>query len=111
MKNKYQSNFYYKLNSKNFLLLVSLKQQYKNYSIIIKNKYQNLYFWINDILPLLKNPIYNLSTKCYWILNNIQDFPKCKQCGKKIGILCEIGRSKKRTFAHVRQRFRKCRYD
>lgn len=37
----------------------------------------DLYCWINDVLPKLRDPIYNMKTKIYWILNGIQDFPFC----------------------------------
>jgi len=32
--------------------------------------------------PLLQNSYYKLSTKCFWILHELKDFPKCKTCGK-----------------------------
>lgn len=92
MKNNiYQNNFYYNLDSKNFLLLLSLIQKHKiRYSTLIKNKYPELFQWINNCLPLLSNSVYSLPTKCYWILNNIKEFTKCKHCGKNIGILKNI---------------------
>lgn len=40
--------------------------------------------WINEQTPLLQNKKYRWSTKCYWILNNLTDFPKCDTCGKSI---------------------------
>jgi hypothetical protein len=43
--------------------------------------------WIHDNTPEpLRNWNYKLSTIIYWILNDIDDFPKCKSCGKPIGI-------------------------
>lgn len=32
--------------------------------------------------PLLNDKKYLLSTKCYWVLNDLIDFPKCKTCGR-----------------------------
>lgn len=29
---------------------------------------------------------FSISTKCNWILHGIVDFPKCIECGKKLGI-------------------------
>lgn len=51
---------------------------------IRKNKQLNN--WINDIVPALSNPFYDLSTKIYWIIFNITDFPVCdhEKCNNKI---------------------------
>lgn len=38
--------------------------------------------WINDQTPLLQDPYYKWSTKVYWILHGIKDFPKCKHYDK-----------------------------
>lgn len=37
----------------------------------------DIYCWINDVLPKLRDPIYSMKTKIYWILHGIQDFPAC----------------------------------
>lgn len=34
--------------------------------------------------PKLNDPFYNISTKVYWVLNDLSDFPKCQYCGKQI---------------------------
>ena len=34
--------------------------------------------WISLNTPLLSDKKYTLPTKVYWILNNLKDFPKCK---------------------------------
>ena len=38
--------------------------------------------YIEDNTPLLSNEYYVISTKVYWIINNITDFPRCKICNK-----------------------------
>lgn len=52
-------------------------------------KQEDLLAWINEIVPSqLKDDEdfkYSTSTKCFWILNDLHDFPKCKQCGKNEG--------------------------
>ena len=46
------------------------------------------YIWIkNQILnltPQLSSDYYKISTRIYWILNDIKQFPLCKTCGKPI---------------------------
>lgn len=52
--------------------------------IITSKKQKDLLDFINYMTPLLQNNNYLLSTKCFWILNNIKDFPKCIYCGNPI---------------------------
>ena len=40
--------------------------------------------YIEECTPMLSNEEYILSTKVFWVLNKLQDFPKCKICGRKI---------------------------
>ena len=43
--------------------------------------------WIYDNIPdRLKTGSYNLSTILYWIVNDIEDFPRCKICGNKLRV-------------------------
>lgn len=56
------------------------KQRYKKYNP--EKDRRPLLAWINTSLPKLQGSKYNLSTKCYWILNGLTDFPKCAYCGK-----------------------------
>ena len=39
--------------------------------------YKDLYDWICIMLPLLNDSYYRISTKCFWILNGLVDFPTC----------------------------------
>lgn len=48
-----------------------------------KNREQ-LASWIIEKLPLLSDPKYTITTKCYWILNNLTNFPECVICGDPI---------------------------
>ena len=43
--------------------------------------YKKLYDWINSSLPLLSDSFYRISTKCFWILNGLTDFPQCHYKG------------------------------
>lgn len=45
---------------------------------------QHILKYIEDHTPLLDSPEFLISTKVYWILNNITEFPKCVVCGKEI---------------------------
>ena len=52
--------------------------------------------WITDKTPLLKDDFYIISTKCYWILNGLTEFPKCPYCRKddkfkKVNVKISIG--------------------
>ena len=54
--------------------------------ILLKNPnyappYKYLLDWINSVIPRLIDQKYRLSTKCYWILNGLTDFPKCACSG------------------------------
>ena len=40
--------------------------------------------YIEKCTPLLNDEKFLISTKVYWVLNKIQDFPKCKICGNKL---------------------------
>ena len=50
-----------------------------------KNNKEILNFIIN-MTPLLTDSCYKLSTKLYWVLNDLTDFPQCPICGKKYGM-------------------------
>ena len=45
-------------------------------------KYANLKQWIKACTPKLSDNKYKDSTRIFWILNGLQDFPKCKVCGQ-----------------------------
>ena len=76
-----ESNVYYKNNPELFLQLKDIVENHqKGYGIKIKaNKI--LTQWINTILPHLSSTFYSNATRCYWIFNNITDFPVCAECG------------------------------
>lgn len=40
--------------------------------------------WIISKTPLLNDKGFTFSTRVYWVLNGITDFPKCVTCGKYI---------------------------
>lgn len=72
--------------------LDQLKQLVQNYpfsyfSLLARNEHlQDLAKWINQQTPFLQDKFYKWSTKIYWILNGIKDFPKCQNpnCGKPL---------------------------
>lgn len=82
----FEDNAFYQNNNRFFILLHNIIQSNpKAYSNIISHSYPELKKWIDNQLPLLSSNAYTLSTKCYWILNNMIDFPICPTCGKNNG--------------------------
>ena len=56
-----------------------------NYARMLKTeKYKKYYDYIILNTPMLNDKKYKMSTKVYWILNDITDFPKCYVCGTPI---------------------------
>ena len=46
--------------------------------------YKHLNDWINEVTSFkLSDPFYSTPTKCYWILHDLHDFPKCVVCGNQ----------------------------
>lgn len=51
------------------------------YFATIKTKeFKKLYDEVIAFTPLLNDKKYSITTKCYWYINNITNFPKCKCC-------------------------------
>ena len=82
------NNQYYKNNPKFFDKLIELcqKDKIKQIHQYLKFTYKDLLLWIDHCVPQLANQNYQLSTKINWILNNRNEFPKCKNknCKKPI---------------------------
>ena len=83
------SNIYYQRSPQNFLMLSDIINKHpKTYGGLLKGKQCTLLMaWIDEQLPLLKDDVYKASTKCYWILNGLTDFPLCQTCGLKDGYI------------------------
>jgi hypothetical protein len=52
------------------------------FSVIKTKDFKQLYDEVINFTPLLNDSKYSITTKCYWYINNITDFPKCKYCKK-----------------------------
>lgn len=90
--NNLEYNQYYKNNQKLYLELKSLiEQNPRSYvaklnGIMNQNgrqknlQYYHLTKWINSSLPILSDPVYKMSTKCYWIIYGLTNFPVCQLC-------------------------------
>lgn len=52
------------------------------FQILKKKDFKKLYDEVVRFTPLLNDKKYSITTKCYWYINNIIDFPKCKHCEK-----------------------------
>ncbi len=64
-----------------------VQTQKSNYAMYLTRPKFGLKFlldWIIEKTPLLKDPIYELKTKIYWILSGITQFPKCEICGDEL---------------------------
>lgn len=56
-----------------------------NYAGILTSKAKKyLKDYIDFKTPLLNDEYYSMATRCFWILNSLEDFPRCKTCGKPI---------------------------
>lgn len=77
----YNNNFYYLNDNKKFLKIIDLIQTKRYFSKAIQND-NELMNWINSITSKIKD--FKLQYKLLWILNDIRDFPKCEQCGKRL---------------------------
>lgn len=61
--------------------------QKSNYVMYLTDEKFGLKFlldWIFAQTLLLDSPAYELKTRIYWTLNNIQDFPLCEVCNGKM---------------------------
>lgn len=62
-----------------------IKSYPDNYSRMITAKTRRyLKDFIEYKTPLLNDSFYKMSTKCYWIIHDLTEFPICKVCGKKL---------------------------
>lgn len=79
------NNKYYKENPEYFneLKYMCLSNPL-GYSSLLRHSKKYLKDWIDESTPLLNDKFYKTRTKIYWILTGLEDFPRCKTCGKKI---------------------------
>ena len=42
--------------------------------------------------PLLSDRGFKISTKCFWVLNGLKDFPKCQECGNPLKYNVKVNR-------------------
>ena len=81
------------MNIKRDQKIIQLKQEVQKF----KEKYGNRFAWaislkrnkyivdaLDEIFPQLKDGDYTIQTKLYWLLYDMNDFPKCVVCGKPI---------------------------
>lgn len=54
--------------------------------ILLREENSDLLKWIEKKTPLLSDSYYKLSTKVYWVLNGITEFPRCEnpECNKEM---------------------------
>lgn len=74
-----------------------IEENPNNYpTVILAKSRRYLRDYIEFKTPLLADPKFRMPTKCYWVLNDLTDFPKCKTCGKPItsNIKITLGYSK-----------------
>lgn len=57
------------------------KYGYSKVTQYLKNSHPDIYKYINDLYPQLADPKYKFVQKIYWLVNNLEDYPKCPICG------------------------------
>ena len=63
-------------------LVLDIRKKYlKNWSAILKRRYNDIYEWLLHRHPLLDDS-YSLVTKLYWLMHKLVFFQKCPVCGK-----------------------------
>jgi len=81
------ANPYYWNRPDYFMTLLSVIKSYRNsYANVLTHRMPEITEWIDEILPMLKDRTYKLSTKLFWIMSGMTSFNKCPACGKEIGI-------------------------
>lgn len=99
-----------KQDKENLELILKIRNENKfNWTTILKRSKDKKYLldWINEKTPLLAYKKYNLSTKLYWIVNNLTDFPSCSYSENGI---CPLGNEvkQKRNIDNFEIGFRAC---
>ena len=56
---------------------ILVKKSPKGYHVVFR-KYPFIKNYLRFIFPQLDNEFFNNGTRTYWLLNDIKDFPKCK---------------------------------
>lgn len=59
----------------------------RSYPIILKSsRFKHLLAWIAEQTPLLDRPFFKLSTRIFWILHDMKEFPTCanEKCNKLV---------------------------
>ena len=62
-----------------------IEQKRHGYATIIQNSHPELLAYINNNTPLLLSDEYSITTKIYWIINKMTNFPICPVCGNIYG--------------------------
>lgn len=106
----FMNNCYYRDNTQYFLEIAQLIQKNnvkygsmlqatgrKNQPQIISRPRQ-LYAWMLNVLPSNAKNL-KIAEQCYWLLNGLKDFPKCKICGKSLS---------SKQFLNLTAGYRKC---
>lgn len=97
-----ENNDYYKTNPELYTEMINYINKSGSWWVKHIEDRQDIVAWINLSVEKLQNPIYNIRTKVYWIINNLNDFPKCKnpECNNKIGIGINIKSICKRSYKY-----------
>ena len=78
-------NPYWKADAKKFnILLKCIAEHWRHYEAFLRNHHPEVILWIENSLPLLSSKFFRFNTKVYWIVHGLEDFPRCKECGRKM---------------------------
>lgn len=57
---------------------------YRSYGMIFKKRKDLHDFVEQKTYEFLSDPFYTFRTKLYWVVNDLTEFPRCKECGNKL---------------------------
>ena len=84
----HSGNSYYKDNPNFFNEVIDYLKQNdfhaKGIQRLLRHSKRYVIKWIESVVPALADSFYSVTTKCYWMLHDLHEYPKCIVCGNPI---------------------------